>query len=212
MPKAFRSDAEAMYNQNANIAATANNNNHHNHNNNNDTGSMYDDSMSDEVFEEPAVTAKRKAAAQEHTKIRHQHQQALAATIAADVADLRTKPSPSGYPGYTPPREALQMYASDNAEEYFQPDRDGAAARAATATATKAAAQSAARAEELTDVEVDGWKSYELEETFDDSIVHKVMISGECLVASKSNAIDLNKTMGCATLNHCGWTFVFIFN
>lgn len=162
-----------MYKHNDTNFATANNN----HNNNN--GSMYDDSMSDEVFEEPAVTAMRKAAAKEHAKIRHQHQ-ALAATIAADVADLRTKPSPSGYPGYTPSREALQMYACDNAEEYFQPDRDGVAARTAAAAATVSKGLTLG-VEEVTDVEVDGWKSYELEDSFDDSIVHKVIFSSVAL-------------------------------
>lgn len=145
----------------------------HNDNNNGSHGhdgsprtSTYDDSMSDEVFEEPAATERR---ATEHAKIRHQHQQ-LAAAMAADVAAaqlLHKTPSPSGYPGYEPPREALQMY--DNVEEYFQPDRDGAAAvqRLALEATVDEPGDGAPE-------EVDGWQSYQLEDTFDETIVHKV--------------------------------------
>lgn len=146
----------------------------------------YDDSMSDDVFEDPEVTEKRRAAsAAAASKSRHQnntvgsHRGALAATITGDVADLRTTTT-SGYPGYTPPIEALQLYARDDAEEYYQPDRDGAAATQRLAAATAAAeAESTKLGDEVTDTEIDGWKSYQMEETFDDTVVHKVRLHRE---------------------------------
>lgn len=136
----------------------------------------YDDSMSDEVFEEPDVTEKRRAAAAaaaaSKTDSKGRYRGALAATITADVADLRI--STSGYPGYTPPLEALQLYARDDAEEYYQPDRDGAAATQRLAAAAETESTKLSDEATETDTEIDGWKSYQLEDTFDESVVHKV--------------------------------------
>lgn len=86
-----------------------------------------DDSMSDDVFEEPPAVL----------------------NIDQDEIMLRT-PSPSGYPGYRPPVEALRLYAlqADINEE-----------------STK-----------IQDGDDDGWKSYKLEDEnpFDENLLHKV--------------------------------------
>lgn len=89
--------------------------------------------MSDDVFEESdAQTVCKKA------------------LNVDELNDERTA-SPTGYPGYKPPKEALRMYALEN--DYFQ--------------------ESTERKNEPDNV--DGWKSYKIEDNdFDESIVHKV--------------------------------------
>lgn len=64
--------------------------------------------------------------------------------------DERTA-SPTGYPGYKPPKEALRMYALEN--DYFQENNE----------------------RKTDEVDGDGWSSYKIEDNdFDESIVHKV--------------------------------------
>lgn len=89
--------------------------------------------MSDEVFEEcDTQTVGKKA------------------LIVDGISDERTA-SPTGYPGYKPPKEALRMYALEN--DYFQERNE----------------------RKSSGDDVDGWKSYKIEDNdFDESIVHKV--------------------------------------
>ncbi len=89
--------------------------------------------MSDEVFEEADTQNTGKKALN-----------------VDEWSDERTA-SPTGYPGYKPPKEALRMYALEN--DYFQVNNE--------------------RKNEGEDI--DGWKSYTIEDNdFDESIVHKV--------------------------------------
>lgn len=97
--------------------------------------------MSDDVFEESDI---------ESTKSQNYGKKAL---NVDGLNDERTA-SPTGYPGYKPPKEALRMYALEN--DYFQENNE--------------------RKNEGDD-DVDGWKSYKIEDNdFDESIVHKVSV------------------------------------
>lgn len=104
--------------------------------------SFADDSMSDEVFEESDI---------ETTKSQTCGKKAL--NVSDLVNDERTA-SPTGYPGYKPPKEALRMYALEN--DYFQENNER---------------------QNVPDDDLDGWKSYTIEDNdFDESIVHKVVV------------------------------------
>lgn len=130
--------------------------------------SSYDDSMSDEVFEDADLTTARTTYHNGKSKAAASSLGVAKARAEAAAADLRT-PSPTGYPGYKPPKEALQMYAFEN--EYFQVDRDG------TDAVRKNHAKAEAAETKETDDDCnagDGWQSYQIEDTFDESIIHKV--------------------------------------
>lgn len=97
---------------------------------------MDTDSLSDDVFEEDG---------QPNPKYVFHKNDGL--NINEPVPD----DSPTGYPGYKPPREAVRMYAM--CADYFKNKK------------------------EVTKEDVDdGWKSYKIEDddAFDDSVVHKV--------------------------------------
>lgn len=88
--------------------------------------------MSDDVFEESETQTVGKKA------------------LNVDEWNDERTASPTGYPGFKPPKEALRMYALEN--DYFQENE-----RKADGDDT------------------DGWKSYKIEDNdFDESIVHKV--------------------------------------
>lgn len=121
-----------------------------------------DDSMSDDVFE-----------ASDEEKSNFVNKQingsgrggAKALTVAAKTAVEQT-PSPTGYPGYKPPPEALRMYAYD--DEYFHP---------ADNEITKRKDVSSKNTDKKDDSDNgDGWKSYTIEDDsgFDENIIHKV--------------------------------------
>lgn len=80
--------------------------------------------------------------------------------------------TPSGYPGFKPPREALQMYALEN--DYFQENNE----------------------RKTVEDDTDGWKSYKIEDNdFDESIVHKVSrLLYEAIVLSISFGDILRKS------------------
>lgn len=126
----------------------------------------YDDSMSDEVFEDADITAARST--YHNGKSKTTAQLGVHKALTEANADIRT-PSPTGYPGFKPPKEALQMYAMEN--EYFQVDRDGAAAVKKQQKLNEEILTNEADEESN---EGDGWQSYHIEDTFDDSIIHKV--------------------------------------
>lgn len=65
-----------------------------------------DDSMSDDVFEDDTTDIK--------SRLDYNHDDGL--HIGPNDLDFRT-PSPTGYPGFKPPREALRLYALQS--EYF---------------------------------------------------------------------------------------------
>lgn len=127
--------------------------------------------MSDEVFEDADTTASRSTYHNGKSK-----PAALGVpnkALAKASADIRT-PSPTGYPGYKPPKEALQMYAFEN--EYFQVDRDGAAAvkKDQQLQRTESTVETNEAGEQCP--EGDGWQSYHIEDAFDESIIHKVSL------------------------------------
>lgn len=102
-----------------------------------------DDNMSDDVFE----------ASDNHKN-----------ALAIGEIDPLTAASPSGYPGYKPPKEALRMYAMEN--DYFTEP-----------TKSKVAQQNDGD-------EFDGWQSYKIDDgdnVFDENIVHKVGINLEIM-------------------------------
>lgn len=129
----------------------------------------YDDSMSDEVFEDADVTVSRSTY---HNGKSKTAALGLSKALAEATADVRT-PSPTGYPGFKPPKEALQMYAYET--EYFQVDRDGAAAIRKQQQQHIESSIAPNEADEESN-EGDGWQSYRIEDSFDDSIIHKVCI------------------------------------
>lgn len=98
-----------------------------------------DDSMSDDVFEE---SDKNKN------------------ILTIEEIEERNA-SPTGYPGYKPPKEALRMYAMEN--DYF------------TKESTK---NDSNHLNNMNDEEnFDGWQSYKIDDKdneFDENIVHKV--------------------------------------
>lgn len=65
-----------------------------------------DDSMSDDVFEDDTTDIK--------SRLDYNHDDGL--HIGPNDLEFRT-PSPTGYPGFKPPREALRLYALQS--EYF---------------------------------------------------------------------------------------------
>lgn len=100
---------------------------------------MDTDSLSDEVFEE------------DHPNPKYVYHNNDGLDIHEPLPDEQT-PSPTGYPGYKPPKEALRLYALET--DYFK--------------GKKAQPEGG-------DTE-DGWRSYQIEEdnAFDDTVVHKV--------------------------------------
>lgn len=95
---------------------------------------MDTDSLSDDVFEEDG---------QPNPKYVFHENDGL------NINEPLPDDSPTGYPGYKPPREAVRLYGMVN--DYFKKDVK----------------------KEDTD---DGWKSYKIddEEPFDDTVLHKV--------------------------------------
>lgn len=71
-----------------------------------------DDSMSDDVFEDDTTDIK--------SRLDYNHDDGL--HIGPNDLDFRT-PSPTGYPGFKPPREALRLYALQS--EYFNEQVNG---------------------------------------------------------------------------------------
>lgn len=123
-----------------------------------------DDSMSDDVFE---------ASDEEKSNFVNKQMNGSgrggvgkkALTVAAKTAVEHT-PSPTGYPGYKPPAEALRMYAYD--DEYFHPTDNETSKRKDVSNR---------KIEKKDDSDNgDGWKSYTLEDDsgFDENIIHKV--------------------------------------
>lgn len=100
---------------------------------------MDTDSLSDDVFEEDG-----------HPNPKFIYHKNDGLNINEALIDDRT-PSPTGYPGYKPPKEALRLYALET--DYFKEKK-------------------ATGREEGTD----DWKSYKIDEdaAFDDTVVHKV--------------------------------------
>lgn len=130
----------------------------------------YDDSMSDEVFEDADTTAARSTY---HNGKSKTVILGVPKALAEASADVRT-PSPTGYPGFKPPKEALQMYAFET--EYFQVDRDGAEAVKKQQLQREESLNAQNESADVESNEGDGWQSYRIEDTFDDNIIHKVCI------------------------------------
>lgn len=108
-----------------------------------------DDSMSDDVFEDEL---------EKPNYLNDNHKYAVDSNLTTiSQASIQATPSPTGYPGYKPPKEALRLYALEN--EYFQEQKN--------TTDHK-------NTDDNNDI--DGWKSYNIEEDngFDESIIHKV--------------------------------------
>lgn len=135
-----------------------------------------EDSMSDDVFEDQEITEARAVS----NNIKRQTDE-LHIRNPDDENYFRT-PSPTGYPGYKPPREALKLYALQS--EYFienkMYDNLGDEEEGDGHKETR-------RVENFDDD--DGWKAYKNAigednigcdgdcngaEKFDDSIIHKV--------------------------------------
>lgn len=123
-----------------------------------------DDSMSDDVFE---------ASDEEKSNFVNKHMNGSgrggagtkALTVAAKT-DVEHTPSPTGYPGYKPPPEALRMYAYD--DEYFHPTDNEITKRKDAPSRTSDKKDDSDNG--------DGWKSYTIEDDsgFDENIIHKV--------------------------------------
>lgn len=121
-----------------------------------------DDSMSDDVFEDPETQAKREERSKHNDYNDYYFQPTSRALRVKEQEKEHRTPSPSGYPGYKPPKEALQMYAVDS-DNYYG---DGEA-------------EDSSVVPQYNQDEVDdGWKSYRIDDDDDvyDGIVHKVSI------------------------------------
>lgn len=112
---------------------------------------------SDDVFEDQAETEKRiEQKRQAELAQYYKYPSALNSRLHYEE-DHHRAPSPSGYPGYKPPREALQFYALDPDVEYERRNRDY--------------------------YDEDGWRSYQYDDQenecsrlFDPTISHKVYV------------------------------------
>lgn len=140
-----------------------------------------DDSMSDDVFEES--DAERKSVMKQQHRNGATNGKALAVAAASRDAMRTTDehaPSPTGYPGYKPPAEALRMYAYENDGEYFHPspvklDKRKTAAATVTSAGGEQPNKEAGDGADDSDTG-DGWKSYTIEDDsgFDENVIHKV--------------------------------------
>lgn len=120
-----------------------------------------DDSMSDDVFEESDVEKSNFIKKQSFGGNGHvMAEKALSVTKPAKALVEQHTPSPTGYPGYKPPKEALRMYAYEN--EYFEESNDSHPTNTSNAVDDNDAG--------------DGWKSFHIEEdsSFDENVIHKV--------------------------------------
>lgn len=143
-----------------------------------------DDSMSDEVFESPEVTeakAKGNARAQQNENYFYADRDGTTSTYYEKKLDVKEDdnqyhrtPSPTGYPGYKPPKEALRMYALQS--EYFIEnkiyDKD--------------------EEDETRDGNSDIWSSYHPVERFDESVSHKTILLGDSGVGKTSFLVKFN--------------------
>lgn len=110
---------------------------------------------SDDVFEDQAETEKR-IELKRQAELAQYYNYPSALNSRLNYEEDYRAPSPSGYPGYKPSREALQFYALDPDVEYDRRNRDY-------------------------DDYDDGWRSYKYEDDecsrfFDPTISHKVCI------------------------------------
>lgn len=120
-----------------------------------------DDSMSDDVFEESDVEKSNFINKSACGGNGHIASEALSVKTSAKALAEQHTPSPTGYPGYKPPKEALRMYAYEN--EYFEDSQE--------------LTQPDTVRNPVNDKDDgDGWKSYTIEEdsSFDENIIHKV--------------------------------------
>ncbi|XP_055845216.1 ras-related protein Rab-26 isoform X1 [Episyrphus balteatus] len=142
-------------------------------------------SMSDDVFEDPETTARR---IEEKRSQEYQEQETeldTANTLKTEIEDAHRTPSPSGYPGYHPPREALQLYG-------LKADTD-----MVLNTITRRNAGGIVKQTIEDDDLDDGWKSYRYEEedegpVFDDTINHKTILLGDSGVGKTSFLVKYN--------------------
>lgn len=125
-----------------------------------------DDSMSDDVFEDSPGIYKSKLNQNENLR-------GFDGTDG-DTADQRYTPSPTGYPGYKPPKEALRMYAMEN-EYFYDPNQFSGKKKHRNGSGGSGDGGNTTMVTTVGDCD-DGWKSYPIEEdnSFDESIVHKV--------------------------------------
>lgn len=87
-------------------------------------------SMSDDVFEDPETTQRR---VEEARRRKEQEQEQYSYTRGSGYygdgalasSEYCRSQAPSGYPGYRPPREALQMYALEDAGYTIEDYDDG---------------------------------------------------------------------------------------
>lgn len=111
---------------------------------------------SDDVFEDQAETEKR-IEQKRQAELAQYYNYPSALKSRLHYEEEHRAPSPSGYPGYKPPREALQLYGMDPDVEYERRNRD------------------------YYDEYEDGWRSYQYDDDenecsrlFDPTISHKV--------------------------------------